>query len=240
MIGVQDEQHVERTRQHRIGLVLQLGHLEQHVQEVAGEAQIVVGIDVGPADAVAERPRGNARHLRDRAVHLLQPRLLVEDILGVRIEPGHRADDAEEDGHRVRVVLEPLHQLLDVLVKHGVERDLAGPGLLLLRGRQLAEEDQIRRLEEVALLRELFNRVAAIEQDSLVAVDVGDGAAAVRGVHERRVIRHQAEVVGFLFDLAEVHRPDGAVLDRQLVLLPRAVISDRERVGHRIRKNAEG
>ena len=32
VIGVQDEQHVERARQHRVGVVLHLGHLEQHVQ----------------------------------------------------------------------------------------------------------------------------------------------------------------------------------------------------------------
>ena len=76
--------------------------------------------------------------------------------------------------HRVRVVLEALHELLDVLVQHRVERDLARPRLLLRRGRQLAEQDQVRGLEEVALLGELLDRIAAVEQDALVAVDVGD------------------------------------------------------------------
>ena len=232
MVGVEDEQDVERARQHRVRLVLQLGHLEQHVQEIAGEAQIVVGIDVRPADAVAKRPRGDARHLGDRPVHLLQARFLVEDVLRVRIEARHRADDAQEDGHRVGVVLEPLHQLLDVLVQHRVERDLLGPVLLLLRGGKLAKQNQVGRLEEVALLRELLNRVAAIQQDALVAVDVGDRAAAVRRVHERRVVRHEAEVVRLFLDLAQVHRADRAVLNGQLVLLARAVVDDRDRVGH--------
>ena len=62
-------------------LVLQLGHLEQHVQEVAGEAQVVVGIDVGAADAVAVGVGGDGRHLRDQPVDLLLARLLVEDLL---------------------------------------------------------------------------------------------------------------------------------------------------------------
>ena len=53
------------------------------------------------------------------------------------------------------------------------------PLLVLLRARQLAEEDQRRRLEEVALLGELLDRVAAVEQHALVAVDVGDPALAV-------------------------------------------------------------
>jgi hypothetical protein len=113
--------HVERARQHRVRLVLQLGHLEQHVQEVAGEAEVVVGIDVGAADAVAVGPGGDARHLGDQPSGLTQPRRLLEDVLRVRVEAGHRADGAEEDRHRVRVVLEALHQLLDVLVEHRVQ-----------------------------------------------------------------------------------------------------------------------
>ena len=83
VIGVQDEQHVERALEHRVDLILQLGHPEQHVQEVAGEAEIVVGIDVGTADAVAVGVGGDRRHLGDEAVNLLLARLLVEDLLGV-------------------------------------------------------------------------------------------------------------------------------------------------------------
>ena len=100
-------------------------------------------------------------------------------------------------------------------------------------GRQLAEEDQVRRLEVGALLGQLLDRIAAVEQDALVAVDVGDAAPARGGVLERRVVRHQPEVVGAGLDLPQVHRADRAVLDRQLVLLAGAVVGDRERVGHR-------
>ena len=70
VIGVQDEQHVERPREHRIRLVFFRRHLEQHVQEVAGEAQIVVGVDVRPADDVPKGVGGDARHLGDQAVGL--------------------------------------------------------------------------------------------------------------------------------------------------------------------------
>ena len=232
VVGVQDEQHVERARQHRVRLVLQLGHLEQHVQEVAGEAEVVVRIHVRPADAVAVRVGGDARHFGDQPVRLPQPRALVEDLLRVGIERRERADRAQEDPHRVRVVLEPLHELLDVLVQHRVERDLAGPGLLLRGRRQLAEQDQIRRFEEVAVLGQLFDRIAAIEEDAFVAVDVGDRAAAVGRVHERRVVRHEPEVVGARLDLAQIHGANRAVLNRQLVLLPGPVVDDCQRVWH--------
>ena len=70
----------------------------------------------------------------------------------------------------------------------------------LLR-RQLAVAQQPRDLEEGRLLGELLDRVAAIAQDALVAVDERDGAPARRGVHERRVVAHQAELVGVLLDL---------------------------------------
>ena len=41
------------------------------------------------------------------------------------------------------VVGEPLHELLDVLVHHGVHRDVINPFFELLLGRQLAIKDQI-------------------------------------------------------------------------------------------------
>ena len=67
---------------------------------------------------------------------------------------------------------------------------------VVLRGvGQLAEQDQVGGLEEVAVLGQLLDRVAAIEQDALVAVDVGDPALARRRVHERRVVGHHPEVV---------------------------------------------
>ena len=77
-----------------------------------------------------------------------------------------RADGAQEDAHRVRVVLEALHELLDVLVEHRVVGDLAASTPASCgRSRQLAEQNQVGRLEVVAVLGELLDRVAAIEQD---------------------------------------------------------------------------
>ena len=63
-----------------------------------------------------------------------------------------------------------------------------------------------------------------------VTVDVGDLAATRRGVRERRVVGHQAEVVLVDLDAAEGHRLDGAVVDLDVVGLARPVVRDRERV----------
>jgi hypothetical protein len=125
---------------------------------------------------------------------------------------------------------EALHERLDVLVQHRVQGDFARPGLELQGGRQLAEDDEVGRLQVVAVFGELLDRIAPIEQDAFVAVDVSDGAAAVRRVHEGGVVGHQAEVVWPGLDLPEVHGPDGPVLNRQLVLLPGPVVDDGQRV----------
>ena len=148
------------------------------------------------------------------------------------IERRQRADRADEHPHGVRVVPEALEERLDVLVEHRVERDLVRPLFQLGGGRQLAAENQIRRLEEVAALRQLLDGIAAVHQDALVAVDVGDAAAAGGGVGERRVVGHEAELIRRHLDLPEVHRADGAVLQGDLVGGAGSVVGDGERVGH--------
>ena len=62
VVGVQDEEHVERLDQARVGLELLLAHLEEHREEVGGVAEVVVGVDVRLALRVAEatRRRGSA------------------------------------------------------------------------------------------------------------------------------------------------------------------------------------
>src|SRR6185295_3204715 len=117
------------------------------------------------------------------------------------------------------------HELLDVLVHHRVVRDAVDPGLLLGPGRQLALQEQVGRLQERALLRELLDRVAAVVEDALVPVDERDAALAGGGVGESRVVGHETGVVAGL-DLTEVERFDGPVLDGDLVGLAGAVVGD--------------
>ncbi len=169
----------------------------------------------------------------DQPQDLPTPDVLVEDVLGLRVDRREGADRRQEDAHGMGVVLKPLHELLDVLVEHRVKRDVARPGFeLALRG-QLAEQNQVGGLKIRAVLRQLLDRIAAIQQDAVVAVNERDAAAARRRVLKRRVVRHQAEVVGTRLDFAEVHRAHGAVLDGQLVGGAGAVVGDRQCVGHR-------
>jgi len=83
------------------------------------------------------------------------------------------------------------------------------------------------------VLGELRDRVAAVAQHALVAVDVGDAAAAGGRVHEGRVVGEQPLVVGGVgLDLLEVRGLDGAIGDGDLVGLAGSVVGDGQRVSH--------
>ena len=70
MVRVQNEEHVERVLQRRVGLVLQLAHLEEHAEEVAGVGEVVVGVDIRPPERVAVAEGGDGWHFGDQPVRL--------------------------------------------------------------------------------------------------------------------------------------------------------------------------
>src|SRR4029450_11169135 len=90
---------------------------------------------------------------------------------------------------------------------------------------------QVGDLEIVGALRQLLDGIAAVAENTAVAVDLGDAADRRRGVGEGWVIGEEAEVVGIRPDLAEIHGADGAIGDRHLVGLARAIVSDGQGVG---------
>ena len=228
MVGVQDPEHLERLLQTGIGLVLDLRHLEHHREEVARVGEVVVGIDVGQPEVVAVGEGGERRHLRDQPNGRHVPLHLVVDVLGVGVEGRQRAGGGEQHPHRVGVVAEALDELLDVLVDVGVVGDLEDPLVELLAGGQLAVDQEIGDLEVGGVLAELLDRVAAVLEHARLAVDVCDRASTRRRVREGGVVGHQPEVVVRHLDLAEVHRLHGPVADRDLVVLARAVVGDRQ------------
>jgi hypothetical protein len=131
VVGVQDEQHVERLDQPLVGLELLLAHLEQHREEVGGVAEVVVGVDVRLALRVAERPGAQGRHLRDHPHDLHVPVVGVVDVAGVGVERRQAPHRGHQHAHRVRVVAEALHERADVLVHERVVGDLVHPRVVL-------------------------------------------------------------------------------------------------------------
>ena len=128
------------------------------------------------------------------------------------------------------VVAEALHERLDVLVHEGVDRDQVRPLVELGRRRQLAVDEQVCHLEVARALGERFDRVSAVLEHPGVAIEEGDRAAARRGVHERRVVGEQAEVLVGGSDLAQIERADRALDDRDLIGPASAIVGDRQRI----------
>jgi hypothetical protein len=81
-----------------------------------------------------------------------------------------------------------LEELLQVLVQHRVVGHVVRELRQLRRARQLLVQQQPHHLDEMALLRELFDRVAGVAQDALLAVQEGDLRQAGAGVAEARVV----------------------------------------------------
>ena len=230
VVGVQDEEDVERALDRRIGLVLQLGGLEEHVQEVPDVREIVVGVRVRLTEDVAVRERGDRWHLCDQPVDLQIAVAGVVVHFCVGVEGRECGDGRDEHAHRVRVVVKAVHELLDVLVDPRVVGDLPCPLVERLLGRELTADQEVRDLEERRPLGELLDRVAAVPEESLLTVDEGDRAPRGRRVDEGRVVREESEVVPCGLDRAQVHRPDRAVCDRHLVGLAGPVVADRQGV----------
>ena len=228
MVGVQDEQRVERLGENRVVVVDPLDRVEHHVQEVLGELLGVVGIDERHPGVEAVGARGDRRHLGDEPHDLLVPDLGVVDRLGLGIEGRQRGDGGHEHAHRMGVVVEALHEALaHVLVDERVVRDLVVPGVELRRRRQLAVDEEIRDLDVRRVRGEVLDRVAPIPQDAVVAVELGDRAAAGGGGHERGVEEpHVGE------ELAPLGGVDAAVDDRYLDRLAGAIVGDGDGFRH--------
>jgi hypothetical protein len=92
---------------------------------------------------------------------------------------------------------------LEVLVQHRVQRDRRDEGFELVGGRELFVDQQVRDLEKRALLGELLDRVPAIAQDALLAVDERDRALAGARV---RIARIEGDVAGLTAELPDVDR----------------------------------
>ncbi len=103
MIGVQDEEQVERLRHLRVDLVVLRRHREHHVQQVGGVAKVVARVDVRLADRLLERPRRQGRQLGNEPVDRDLHRSRIKDVLRVGVEGAHPHGAGRQDGHRVGI-----------------------------------------------------------------------------------------------------------------------------------------
>ena len=231
---MEDEQHVHRPLEHGVHLVLT--DLPHHRQEVRRVGQRVVGEEEGEADGEAMAHRGERRRLGDQPQDLLVPAVVVEDLLGVEVEGAEGGDGGDEHSHRVGVVVEAVDEpLAHVLVDERVVGDVVAPRLQLRLVGQLAVQQEIGDLQVRRVLGELLDGIAAVAQDAGIAVEVGDLRLARRRRQVRRVVHEQRRV-----EIAQRRAGEHPVGDRHRHGLARAVVGDRDGVGHRVPFVAHG
>jgi hypothetical protein len=107
----------------------------------------------------------------------------------------------------MRVAGEAVEEVLQVLVEQGVARDAAGELLVLGLRRQRAVDQEVGDFEEIALLGEITDGIAAISKNAGVTVDVGDRRGARAGVDVPRV---ECDVARFLQQARDLD-PRGAL-----------------------------
>ncbi|KPY86647.1 hypothetical protein ALO36_102833 [Pseudomonas syringae pv. tomato] len=85
------------------------------------------------------------------------------------------------------VTAKAVEEGLELFVNHRVVLDHGHELGFLFGGWQLAVEQQVAGLEVIGLLGQLFDRVAAVQQNSVVTINVGDLRLARGRGHEARV-----------------------------------------------------
>ena len=123
VVGVQDEDTVHGTGQHRVRHPVLGRDAERHAQEVFSEAQLVARGHEGLADRIFERPGGDGWHLGDQPMGRNLALLRIVDVGAVMIKRRQGADRAGHDRHRVGVAAEAGEEAVELRVQHGVVGD---------------------------------------------------------------------------------------------------------------------
>ncbi len=213
---MQDEDAIHSAREHGIDFVFLARHGEAHMQKIRRVREFVPRIDERLTDGILVGHGGDGRHLRDHADASDIALLRILDVDRVVIEGRQRADHADHDGHGMCVAAEAGVEPGHLLMHHRVFNDAAVERLVLLAGRKLTIQQEVAGLDETAVLGELVDRIAAIEENALVAVDEGDLRLAARRRGEARVV---GEAAGILIERVDVDHvgPNRALADRQVV-----------------------
>ena len=120
---------------------------------------------------------------------------------------------------------EGLDEWGETVMISGVLHDLLGEALELLASGKFTVDEEEGSLEEVGVLSELFNGIAAVLKNTLLTVDEGDAGDAVDSVHVGGIVRTR-HCARWALDLRKSCGIDSSILDVELVLLASTVVDN--------------
>ena len=192
MVSVQDENLVHGTGQGRAGLVLLSRDRETHAQEILAIRQLIDRIDELLALGIFIDPCCEGRHFRDQTDVSEVALFRVRAVHGARIEGRHRADGSGQHGHWVAVTAKSVKETVHLSVEQSVLGDETVKLTEFGLRRQFAIQQQVSNFEKAGLLRQLINRIAAMQKNAFFAIDERDLALARAGRRKPRVQRKNA------------------------------------------------
>ena len=204
MVGVQEEDQVERAGDLRMDGVIGVGLREEQVQEVGAVIETRLRVHGRLAFLGAMGERGERADLGDQdGGGLVELGQVMRTLVGaeLRVVATEGVQRGGQHGHRVGVAGEAAERDAQAFVDLGVVEDAGLEGGQLGGRGQFAVDEEIRRLDEVGFLREFLDAVAAVTQDTLLAVDEGDLGLAGAGVGVAVV---EGDVAGLVAQLADV------------------------------------
>ena len=226
VIGVEEQHEVEGLGDlgHRHVILIRLR--KHHVQEVVAERQLLFGKHERQPFLIAIDHRDDCADLRhgDGRGQIEALEILLEIVRGeMRVIRGQRTHHGGQHGHRRRTRGKALQDFLHLGLDGGVLPELEAEFLALGGCRELAVDDQIGRLDEIAVMRELLDGVTPVAKDAVIAVEKGDLALARAGVAIALIVgdvagrRAQCTGIDRFFALGADHHRQGVffVVDLQ-------------------------
>ena len=162
------------------------------MQKVGRIIEVIARINKRLADRIFIGHGGNGRDFGNQATAGNGALLGIIDVSAVVIKRGQRANDADHNGHWVRIAAETVEETVHLLVQHGVAGNRRFKLFELCGTGQLAIQQQKAGLDKAAFIGQLLDGIAAVQQYAFFAINVGDGRFTTRRGGETGVISELA------------------------------------------------
>jgi len=134
------------------------------------------------------------------------------------IEGGQRADHSDHDRHGMGVTAKAGEKPVHLLMHHSVHGHALLEIFILLLGRQLTVKKQVAGFQKVAVIRQFFDRISAMEQQSFITINKCQLGFTTRRGGKSWIVSEAPGITVQTGDIDDV-RTDGALVNGQRVVL---------------------